>query len=286
MPQIALITDSSNDLSPETLSQYNIGVVPLLIHFGDEEILDTYENREYFWNRLAAGAVPRSAAPSFGTFYDIFKAALEDADEVIAITITSKHSSTHNIALLAANEFNGRVHVFDSWAISLGVGLQVLRAAQLIEQGATVADILADLEDARSRLRIMLYLDSLDAIQRGGRIALAMEAIKRMSSMLSIKITLTMSEGELGFAGAVRSAKKGMQRIVETFSGSRAEAVAVAHTRVPAQADRLAEMVASALDFPLNDILVGEAGSILGVHGGFGAFGVAFFEKNDRSQRM
>ncbi len=279
MTRIALVTDSSNDLSPDLLKRYHIRVVPLLIHFGEDEQPDTDENCERFWQRFADGEIPRSAAPSPAAFSDAFSRALEQADEVIAITITSKHSSTYNSALLAASEFDGRVHVFDSWAISLGVGLLVLRAAERIEQGAGVAAILADLKDARSRLRLLLYLDSLEAIQRGGRIALAMSAIKRMSSMLSIKITLSMNEGELTFAGAVRSPKNGMRHLIEIISGKRAESVAVAHTRAPQFAEQLADMVAPALDFPREAILVDEAGPILGVHGGARAFGVTFFEK-------
>lgn len=279
MTKIALITDSSNDLSPDIIAQHNVSVVPLMIHFGDDELPDLWENREQFWQRLAAGEIPRSAAPSAGAFYDAFKAALEDADEAIVITITGKHSSTYNSAVLAAAEFEGRVHVFDSWAISLGVGLQVLRAADLIEQGADVPTILAELEDARSRMRLMIYLDSLDAIQRGGRIAMAMGAIKRMSSMMSVKVILTMTEGELGFAGAVRSPKKGMRHIVEAISGLHAEAVAVAHTRAPKHAEQLADMVAPALEYPRDEILLGEAGPALGVHGGVGAFGVILFEQ-------
>jgi DegV family protein with EDD domain len=279
MTRIALITDSSNDLSPEILERYDIRVVPLLIHFGEDEQPDTWENRELFWRRFADGEIPRSAAPSPGAFSAAFSQALEQADEVIAITVTSKHSSTYNSALLAAGEFDGRVHVFDSWGISLGEGMQVLRAAERIEQGMDAAAILADLEEARSRLRIILYLDSLDAIQRGGRIALAMSAVKRMSSMLSVKIILAINEGELGLAGGVRSPKNGMRHIVQAISGQRAEQVAVAHTRAPQFAEKLADMAAPALDFPREEILVAEAGPILGVHGGARAFGVTFFEK-------
>ncbi len=279
MTRIALITDSSNDLTPEMLQRHHIDVLPLMIHFGEEELPDAYENRELFWQRCAAGETPRSAAPAPGAFSDVFERALTRADEVIAITLTSKHSSTCNSALLAASEFGGRVHVFDSWAISLGVGLLVLRAAERIEQGADVATVLADLADARSRLRLHLYLDALDAIQRGGRIALAMGAIKRMSAVLSIKLILSMNEGELAFAGAVRSPKKGMRHIVEAISGKRAESVAVAHTRAPQFAEQLANRVAPVLDFRREAILVAEAGPILGVHGGERAFGVTFIEK-------
>lgn len=282
MTKIALITDSSNDLPPEILARYNIGVVPLIIHLGSEELPGTGENREIFWERVAQGATPRTAAPSIGAFQEAFATALTRADEVIAVTLTGKHSSTYHIAQLAAAEFDGRVHVFDSWAISLGVGLQVLRAAQLAEQGASVSAILADLEERRNRFRISLYLDTLDAIQRGGRIALAMNAIKGMSSILSVKVILHMVQGELKFAGVVRSAKKGMRHIVNSFSGSEIEELGVAHTRVPARAQQLADMASETLDFPREDILVAEAGPILGVHGGSGAFGVIAFTRKSK----
>ena len=279
MPKIALVTDNSNDLPPELLARHHIRVVPLLIHFGDEEHRDEYEQREVFWQRLAEGQVPRSAAPSPEAFAAVFRQALQEAEQVIAITITGKHSSTYNSAMLAASEFDNQVFVFDSWTISLGVGLQVLRAAEDIERGLSAPDILDDLSDVRSRLRIMFYLDSLDAVQRGGRIALAMSAIKRMSSMLSIKIILNMHEGELAYAGAVRSPRKAMAHMLQAISGKRAERVAVVHTRSPKLIEQFADQVAATLDFPREDILLVEAGPLLGVQGGAGAFGVIFFEK-------
>ncbi len=276
MARIALVTDSGNDLPPRLIQRHRIRVVPLLIRFGEDEHLDTYERRQVFWQRFASGEIPRTAAPSPETFARAYREALQEASQVIALTITGKHSSTYNSALLAAREFGGRVHVFDSWAISLAEGLLVLRAAEGIARGMNVPDILSDLEDARRRQHLILYLDSLDAIQRGGRLAPAMSAIKRMSSMLSIKIILTTKEGEFAYAGAVRSPRKGMAHIVQAIAGKRAERVAVAHTRAPELADKLAEEVALALDFPRRDILTAEAGPVLGVHGGFRAFGVTF----------
>lgn len=281
MSKIALITDSSNDLPPELLARHNISVVPLIIHFGGDELPDIWENREIFWERLARGEVPRSAAPAVGDFHAVMAAALEEADEALVLTVTGKHSSTYNSALLAAQEFDGRVQVFDSWSLSLGLGLLVLHAASLIAQDASMSEILAELTDARRRLRLVLYLDSLDSIQRSGRIALAMGTIKRMSAMLSIKIVLRVDEGELKFVGAVRSARKGMRRIIDAIAGNRAQAVAVSHTRAPKQAMQLADMAAVALEFPREDILINEAGPILGVHGGFGAFGVAFIAEDE-----
>jgi DegV family protein with EDD domain len=276
MPHIALVVDSSNDLPPDILLRHRIRVVPLLIRFGEDEHLDAYERREIFRQRFASGEIPRTAAPSPDAFGRAFRSALQESEQVIAMTVTSKHSSTYNSALLAAREFDGRVHVFDSWSISLGVGLLALRAAENIARGMNVPAILADLEDARRRQHLILYLDSLDAIQRGGRLAPAMSAIKRMSSMLSIKLILSTKEGEFAYAGAVRSPRKGMAHIMHAIAGRGAESVAVAHTRAPELAAMLADGVASALDFPRPDILSAEAGPVLGVHGGFRAFGVTF----------
>ncbi len=279
MARIALITDSSNDLPPDILAQHEIIVVPLLIHFGEEEFLDVYEERELFWRRFSQGETPRTASPSPAAFAEAYQRALARADEAIMITLTSKHSSTYQNAVMAAEAFAGRVHVFDSWAISLGEGLLVLHAASLIEQGADVQETLAQLADARARLRLILYLDSLDAVQRGGRIALAMNVVKRMSSMLSIRVLLEMQEGELVFGGAVRTPKKGLRHMLQRVQGKRAERLATAHTRAPEFALQLADLVAPALSFPREEVLVAEAGPVLGAHGGFRAFGVTFIEK-------
>ena len=279
MTAIALLTDSSNDLPPDLLERHGVTVVPLHIHFGEETFLDAYDRREAFWARFLAGETPRTAAPAPAIFAEAYERALARADEALMITVTGKHSSVYQNALLAAAGFGDRVRVFDSWGISLAQGVLVLRAAQLIARSAPMDAVLSHLEEARARTRLMLYLDSLDAIQRSGRIAPVIHAAKRMSSLLSVRILLTMKEGTLTFAGAVRSPKKGVRHIARHFQGRRAESLAVAHTRAPELARALADAVAPVLDFPRDEILVAEAGPVLGAHGGFRAFGVTFIER-------
>ncbi len=279
MPTIALLTDSASDLPLALRDRHHIAVVPLHIHFDEQAFPDEYDRREAFWARFAAGEIPRTAAPAPAIFAEAYRQALNRADEALMITVTGRHSSVYQNARLAARAFDGRVRVFDSWAISLAQGLLVLEAADLIERGARMDAILAQLEDARSRLRLMIYLDSLDALQRSGRLALAMNAAKRMTSMLSIRIILEMREGALTLAGAVRSPKKGIRHMVQFCEGKQAERLAVAHTRAPDLAQRLADAIAPVLDFPRDEILVAEAGPVLGAHGGFRAFGVTFIEQ-------
>ncbi|RUA16661.1 MAG: hypothetical protein DSY55_03675 [Clostridia bacterium] len=282
MSRIALLTDSGADIPSHLLKRYHITLLPLLVHFGDEDAPDNFADRDIFWRRVAAGGVPRTAAPAPAVFAQAFEQALADADEALIVTLTSRHSSTWQNVTLAAKNFDGRIHVFDSWALSVGQSLIVLQAADLIAQGWDAPAILDRLQDARSRLHFYIYLNSLDAIQHGGRIALAMNAVKRMSSILSIRIILGMKEGELKLTGAVRSPQKGIQFIVRAIEGKQAEAVAIAHTRAPDLADRLAALTASALHFPQNDILFTEAGAVLGTHGGPRAFGVALIESAAR----
>ena len=279
MSRIALLTDSGADIPPLLLQRHHITILPLLVYFGGEDAPDNFADRDVFWQRVAAGEIPHTAAPAPAVFARAFSQALAEADEALIVTLTSRHSSTWQNAMLAAEDFGGRVHVFDSWALSVGQSLMVLQAADLIARGLDTPDILARLQDARSRLRFYIYLNSLDAIQRGGRIALAMNAVKRMSAMLSIRIILGMKEGELKLNGAVRSPKKGIQFIVRAIEGERAEAVAIAHTRAPELADRLAALAAPALHFSQEDILLTEAGAVLGTHGGPRAFGIAFIEQ-------
>jgi DegV family protein with EDD domain len=154
-----------------------------------------------------------------------------------------------------------------------------LHAAQLAEAGHGVDEILAALTSWRERMRVFILLDTVDAIQRGGRVAPIMSAIKRVSTMFSIKPLLTIKEGTLSLEGVVRSRKKGFNRLVSSLDGHQFEVLAVAHTRNPEQAQRLAEVVAAVADYPRADLLVVEAGPALAVHAGPGVLGMGFVEK-------
>jgi len=278
-PSIAIVADTGCDLSPAVLARYHIGQVSLTIRFGEYELLDTPETRSEFWDLYDISQPPQSAGPAPGAWADAYEAALQRADEVIAITITGKHSSTFNSAVIAASQFDGRVHVFDSWSLSLGEGLLALHAAQLAEAGHGVEEILAALTSWRERMRVFILLDTVEAIQRGGRVAPIMSAIKRVSAMFSIKPILTIKEGTLSLESVVRSRKKGFNRLVNSLDGHQVEVLAVAHTRNPEQAERLAEVVAAVADYPRTDLMVVEAGPALAVHAGPGVLGMGFVEK-------
>jgi len=276
---IAIVADTGCDLPPAILARYNTGQVSLTARFGEYELIDTPESRDEFWDLYNISQPPQSAGPSIGAWADAYEIALQRAEEVIAITITGKHSSTYNSAVIAAEQFDGRVHVFDSWSLSLAEGVLTLRAAQMAESGHTADEILAALTSWRERLRVFILLDTIESLQRGGRAATIMSAIKRVSGLFSIKPLLTVKDGMISLDGVVRSHRKGFNRIISSLDGRQVEALVTAHTRNPEEAERLADAAAAATGFPRSEIMVVEAGPALAVHAGPGVIGMAFVEK-------
>ncbi len=279
MPFTAIVADTGCDLPPAILARYDIGQVSLTARFGEYELIDTPESRDEFWDMYDISQPPQSAGPSVGAWADAYEMALQRAEEVIAITLTSKHSSTYSSAVIAAEQFEGRVHVFDSWSLSLAEGMLTLHAAQMAEQGYAADDILAVLISWRERLRVFILLDTIDSLRRGGRAATIMSAIKRVSGMFSIRPLLTVKEGMISLDGVVRSRKKGFNRIISNLDGRQVEALVTAHTRNPEEAERLADAAAEATGFPRSEIMVVEAGPALAVHAGPGVIGMAFIER-------
>ncbi|MCO6453015.1 MAG: DegV family protein [Caldilineales bacterium] len=276
MTRIAIVADSGCDLPPALIERYQIDIVPLIARFGDEELIDGAASRATFWQRYDISQPPQTSGPSPGMWAEGYERALQNCDEVVAMTVTGKHSGTFNSAVLAAADFGGRVQVFDTWSLSLGEGLLVLRAAQLAEAQNSSQEILADLESARRRLHIYILLDTIEAVQRGGRLAPVMSVIKRMSGVLSIKPILTLNEGEIRFSGAVRSMRRGMQQLLNQETGITLDTLAVAHTRNQDMADLLVAQLALSRGIEPTDILQAEAGPALAVHAGPGALGAAF----------
>ena len=175
MAGIQVVTDSACDLTRETADERGVRIVPLKIRFGDEELVDREElSTKEFWDRVITGPViPETAAPSPGAFQRAF---LDAADEgrtgVLCITLSSRLSATYQAACTAAEAITDRiaVRVVDSLTVTMGEGLLVLSAVDLAEEGKSLDEIAASLEDLMARTRVYGLLESLEFLRRGGRI--------------------------------------------------------------------------------------------------------------------
>ena len=170
---IRVVTDSSCDLPSEVLEELGIVVVPLVVRIGREEFLETDLEIDEFWAKVSAaraqGLFPQTSQPSLGAFESVFATLVGAGNEVVCVTITSKHSGTFNTAWAAAQRFGEAVGVIDSWSTSLSLGFLAMAAARAAREGASLSEVLTLLREMRARTHLFAVLDTIEYIRMGGR---------------------------------------------------------------------------------------------------------------------
>lgn len=274
-PRFAVVTDSTADIAPAIAHDEGITVVPLTFSFGDESFTDgDLSQKEFFARMDAAPALPTTSQPAAGAFVDAYTRALESAEEVISVHISNRLSGTIESARQAAEQFAGRVHVFDSLNLSWGLGWQVLDAAASARNGLDVAAALRSLESARERVRLIVGLDSLDNLSRGGRIG---KVSAFLGSVLDLKVTLTVdADGAFVPVARSRGEKRGLEHTLDWVAQQLTEnsraSFAVGHALGEERAERLAQAIRDRFDAVR--VVIYEAGSVICTHTGRG-WGVA-----------
>ena len=276
--RVRIVTDSACDLPDQLVERHAIGVVPLSIRFGDEELIDREQlSVEEFWQRCAArDDLPSTAAPAPGQFETVFRSmAAEGAQDIVVVSLSAALSATIQSAELAAREVTDavRVHVVDSRSVTLGLGTMVLAAAEAAESGADAESIVAAVADMAARTRVIGALDTLENLRKGGRIG---GAKAMLATALSIKPIIEVIDGVVEQAGKQRTRSRALSFIVDQVAadGDRVDGLAVLHAECP-DVDQFVEMLRSALP-QLGEIVVGRIGPVIGTHAGMGTIGVAY----------
>ncbi len=268
---IRIVTDSSCDLAADVLQEHNITVVPLTVHFGTEVYADGELSPEEFWTKMAGSHQAGTSQPPVGAFQEVFQRLIDQGKQVLCITITSKHSGTFNAAQLASQVFGEAVAVFDSLSFSLGLGMQVISAAQRARAGQSMSEILASLEGLRERMSVQLVLDTLENLRLGGRADGFISVAERMTRALNIKVIINVVEGQLRLSSAARSFKSAVNRVLSSVERmAPLEHLAVIHTRAAEMAEATAQDLARRTGYARDRIRVQETGIVLSVHAGPG----------------
>jgi DegV family protein with EDD domain len=177
---------------------------------------------------------------------------------------------------VAAQEFEERVRVVDSRSFSVGMGLQVIRAAQDALSGCGAEAIQTMLEDLRERTSVVFALDTIEWVRRGGRLARVLPLVDRITRTLSVKPVIEFRNGDLRLIGVTRSAQGALQRIEdEVHARIPLEAAAAAYTRGCQTASELAACLASLVELKHGEVMLTEAGAVFAVHAGPRALGAA-----------
>jgi len=279
---IAVITDSTCDLSAETLAELNVQRVPLYVHFEGETLKDYVDiTPGDLMKRVQAGAKPPTTSqPTPEDFAVAYReAAKAGADQIVVVTISANLSGTYQSATLAAKDAPVPVSVIDSKNASMGAAMLVRRAAAMRDAGASVADVVSALEAMRDRLLLQFTVATLEFLQKGGRIGRASALV---GGLLNIKPILTLDNGVVSPAGRARGAKKALKDMVDKLVAFRNEhpegelVLSFLHIQDAEAADRVRAAVrAAGLEF--RDLGTDELGAVIGVHVGPGTHGFYAF---------
>jgi DegV family protein with EDD domain len=205
----------------------------------------------------------------------VYKAALEQAERVVAVHTSSKLSGIYATACMAAQMVDPeRIAVVDGEQASQATAMLVRKAVQLADAGWEQQQIVEELLRARSQVGLLAYLDTLQYIARGGRVP---KLAAWMGELLSIKPIVEVTGGEAIPVAKVRGRKRGQQELLaqmEARVGQQPMRVMVGYTDVPEAAEELvAEIKARFRVVEIGTFLVG---STIGTHLGPGAYGVVW----------
>jgi DegV family protein with EDD domain len=232
MSRCAVITDSTADLMPDVAREAGIRVAPLIVQFGDASFRVGVDlSTEAFWDRmLAPGApFPTTAAPSPGVFRDLFEGCFaEGADSIVCPVIGSKLSGTFQSATVAAGMLPDReIHIIDTGSTSMSTGIPALLAAEMAVDGVAGADIAAAVRDRLPDVDLIVAVDMLDYLRKGGRLSAAQAAI---GTMLAVKPIITVRDGLVVMAERQRTRAKARARTIELIAAAPVERLAILHT--------------------------------------------------------
>ncbi len=270
---IAFVTDSTADIPAETRALHGIEVVPAVVNMDGKSYQDGVDlSREEFYTLLPKLTVPpTTSAPSVGAFQERYEKLFKSgASNVVSIHPPNGLSGIFNAARLAAELFGERVKVLDSGQVSLGMGLQVIMAAEVAERGAILDEVLSLLESVRQRVRVAALLETMEYIRRSGRVSWA-KAI--LGNLFRIQPLIELRYGIVERLGQARTRLQGVERLTETLnSWGPLERLAVLHTNAESAARQLLEDVKSKVSVPP---LVVNVTTAIGTHVGPNGLGFA-----------
>ena len=279
---IQIVTDSTADLPDNLTKEYQISVVPLYVNVktadGLESLRDGIDiDHSTFYKTLANDDnLPTTSQPSVQDFIEVYKPIVDAGSQIISIHVSSKLSATYNAALQAKAAIgpNAPIEIVDSQQVSVGLGLTVLKAAQAIKETRELSDILSLIHNIRSRIEVYVVVDTLEFLEKGGRIG---KAAAFLGSMLKVKPILTMKEGEVRPLERVRTRIKAINRLAELAnSAGHIEDMFIFHNTTPEDCQSLQNTLTKQLN--LKTITLCKLGPVGGTHAGPGALGLGFLK--------
>lgn len=282
MTEIKIITDSTADLPVEIIKELDISIVPLYVTFNEEAFRDGIDitTAELYKRVEEEGTLPKTAAPSPADFHNIFKPFVDDGRDVLYIGLSSKLSSTIQNAKIAANEFpEGRIKIIDSFNLSTGIGILVLKAVTMAKEGLDLQEIAAKLQEMVPKVKTAFVINTLEYLHKGGRCSSLQSFV---GGMLKIRPIVQVVEGKMILGNKTRGKiEKALNTLIEMIStdeyGVDLENIIVTHSEGADNAAYIHEELIKL--FPEANILVTTAGCVISSHCGPNTVGIMYLNK-------
>lgn len=271
---VAIVTDSTAYLPPQTMERHGITAVPLTVVLGDQAL---EEGTEISARSLALALQKRRSVTTSRPSPDVFAAAYRAAADagasgIVSLHLSAEFSGTYDAAVVAAKDAPVPVRVVDTGMVAMALGFSALAAAEAAETDGGLDEVVAAAEKRAAGTSAFFYVDTLDYLRRGGRIGAAQALL---GSALAVKPLLQLDGGRIEMLEKVRTASKAVARleeIVAARAGTGAVDIAVHHLAAPEGAERLAERLRGRVP-GLVDLHVSEVGAVIGAHTGPGLLG-------------
>lgn len=280
---IRILIDSVADIGKAEAEKMNVIMLPMIISFGAEDYYDgvNLSPKQFYEKLIESDTLPKTSQVTPYRFEEAFKKYTENGDELIVITISSKLSGTYEGAKQAAENFKDKVYVVDSMNAAIGERLLCEYALRLIEQGKTAKEIVAILEEEKSKINVMAVLGTLEYLRKGGRIS---AAVAFAGEVLSLKPVVAVVDGEVKLVGKALGSKKGnnlLNRLVQEKGGiDFSKPYGTIYSGLDRTTlDKYVKDSAALWAEHTDDVPVHILGGTIGTHVGPGAVGVAFFRK-------
>jgi DegV family protein with EDD domain len=269
-----IVTDSTCDIPQTLLEELGIEMVPSILILDGREYPDGggFARDEFYKLLPNLKTPPTTATPSIGDFSKCYEKLFQQgSDRILSIHAAGTLTTILNTARQAAQDFDSRVTVVDSLSLSLGLGFQVLAAAEC--EGPMEA-ALAAVESTRKRLQLFVALDSMEYLRRSGRVQ---GTLALLGSLLNVKPLIELSGGEVKASGVVRTTRQANERIHAFLrSAGKLERLAILHTGAEARAREFLNQAMSDISQSLpRDILMINATTVIGTHIGPNGLGFA-----------
>ena len=278
---VNLIIDSTTDLNPQLREQFT--VVPLTIHFGDQEYIDgvTISHRQFYEKLVESDVLPSTSQATPAAFADVFEEVARRGETAVVLTLASRLSGTYQSAMIAASDYPGRIFVVDSTSVAIGTGILAELALRLREQGLTAEEIAGRLEEEKEKIHVVALLDTLEYLKRGGRIS---ATVAFAGGLLSIKPVIAVKDGVIQMLGKARGSRQGNNLLVQQIEKAGGvdfdKPVLLGFSGLSdALLTKYIEDSRDLWENGTESLVTTSIGSVVGTHAGPGAIAVAFFRK-------